>query len=240
MMDQARRPLLRYHELEKRFSGDLLFEIPEFSLHGGDCIVLSGRNGTGKTTLLKILAGLIAPDKGWVECGGKRYSWPKAKDHCRRNVIYLHQQPYMFDRSVAANIDFGMRLAGVPAPARRRRTDEVLAWGGLEYLAGRNARVLSCGEKQRVALARAKVLSPKALLLDEPTASMDKEACEKAYFLIKRLQSEGIAIVIAAHEPQAIRRIANRLLQLDAGKLIDQTVLKVSDHDDAPRECFRE
>ncbi len=225
MKSQVHRLLLCYYHLHKRISGDPLFEIPELPLHEGECTVLSGRNGAGKTTLLKILAGISVPDQGYVEYHGKRYDWPQAGRYCRRHTIYLHQQPYMFNDTVAANIDYGLRLVGIQAPERRRQVEDVLEWGGLEHLATRDARVLSCGEKQRVALARAKVLSPRALLLDEPTASMDKEACEKAYFLIKRLCAEGLAIVVSAHEVYPIRRLAHRHLHLESGKLIDQTAL---------------
>ena len=201
------------------YAGRRLLEIERFEPVPGACTVLSGNNGAGKTTLLKIAAGLLKPDTATVVLGGMRKSWQAAKRSLREHAVYLHQHVYMFDRRVTDNVTYGLRMSGIPAHERRTRTDEALQWAGLTDLASRNARFLSGGERQRLAMARARVLSPSVLLLDEPTANMDQEARQQTYFLIRRLVSDGIGVVVATHEHQVIGQLGDRHLELAGGKL---------------------
>lgn len=120
----------------------------------------------------------------------------------QRDVIYLHQHPYMFDRGVAENIAYDLWRAGLASAEVRTKVEAALEWAGLGQLAARNARRLSGGEKQRVELARARVLSPKLLLLDEPLANLDHASRDWTFLLIRRLRSEGIGILVTSHEPQ--------------------------------------
>ena len=193
---------LVFHKVRKHTArGDKLFDIDEFDIPQGTCIVLSGQNGAGKTTLLKILAGLETPDYAEVEFDGRRLNWKVARARLRREVVYLHQQPYMFDHSVADNIAYGLSRQAVPAARIKTRVAEALAWSGLTHLAQRNARELSGGEQQRVAVTRARVLSPRLLLLDEPLANMDISAREQTILLIRRLKDDGVSTIITSHEP---------------------------------------
>jgi tungstate transport system ATP-binding protein len=105
----------------------------------------------------------------------------------------------------------------------REKVTEALNWAELEHLALRQAHTLSGGEKQRVALTRARILSPRLLLLDEPTSSMDRESKQQTNFMLRRLKSEGVACIISSHEAQTIQKIADRHLLLEDGKLRQQT-----------------
>lgn len=182
-------------------AGERLLDIDEFSIRENTCMVLSGRNGAGKTTLLKILAGLDKPDYVDIVYDGKPLSWNLATQKMRLDVVYLHQQPYMFDRTVAENIAYGLRRSGLNRSQVDDKVDQALQWARLSKLAARNARQLSGGEKQRVALTRARVLSPRLLLLDEPFANMDINAREQTIQLIQRLKSEGVSTIVTSHEP---------------------------------------
>ncbi|CAD7856776.1 MAG: Molybdenum cofactor guanylyltransferase (EC 2.7.7.77) [Olavius algarvensis Gamma 1 endosymbiont] len=195
--------LLHFSNLRKTISGRRLLDIPEFHIPAGAGIVLTGRNGAGKSMLLKILAGLEPPDRADVTYQGRTTGWQAAKPLLQRDVIYVHQHPYLFDRSVADNIAYGLRRADTPQAEIYAKVQEALAWAGLGHLATRNARHLSGGEKQRVGLTRARVLSPKLLLLDEPLANLDHESRQQAFLLIRRLQAEGISTLVTSHEPQA-------------------------------------
>ena len=186
---------------KKNLRGEKLFDIKEFDIPKGACIVLSGRNGAGKTTLMKIFAGLESPDYAEVEFNGHRANWKAARSHLRSDVVYLHQQPYMFDQSVASNVGYGLARTGIPRDDIRTRVDEALRWAKLSHLAERNARELSGGEKQRVALTRARILAPKLLLLDEPLTNMDISAREQTILLIRRMKEEGVSTIITSHEP---------------------------------------
>ena len=189
------------HLLKSTNAGERLFDIDEFSIRENTCIVLSGRNGAGKTTLLKILAGLDKPDHVDILYDGERLPWKLAQQKMRLDVVYLHQQPYMFDRTVAENIAYGLRRSGLKQAQVDEKVDQALQWAQLSKLAARNARQLSGGEKQRVALTRARVLSPRLLLLDEPLANMDINAREQTIHLIQRLKSEGVSTIVTSHEP---------------------------------------
>ncbi len=211
--------LIAFHGLRKTIAGRCLFDIPQLVIEQGRCMLLSGENGAGKTTLLKIIAGLEAPDHAEVHYRGQVLPWKAARRLCRGQAVYLHQTPYFFDASVADNVAYGLHRAGVARAEARQRVIETLSWAGLEHLSERNARQLSGGEKQRVALARARILSPRLLLLDEPTASMDREARERTYFLIQRLRSEDMAVLIASHELERLVPLGDVHLHLHDGEL---------------------
>jgi tungstate transport system ATP-binding protein len=137
----------------------------------------------------------------------------------------LHQHPYLFDGSVFDNVAYGLRCRRVPSAEIQRIVSEALAWAGLSHLTQRHAQCLSGGERQRVALTRARVLSPRLLLLDEPTASMDKEAREQTYFLLRRLQHENLSIILTSHELHEDSRLSNHVLTLEHGRLSTDTAL---------------
>jgi molybdenum cofactor guanylyltransferase len=193
---------LQFNKLRKSIKdGQLLFDIDDFTITENTCIVLSGRNGAGKTTLLKILAGLDAPDQAEILWDGEPLPWKLARPKLRQQVVYLHQQPYMFDKTVAENVAYGLRRAGLTRAQVAERVKQALDWARLSKLATRNARQLSGGEQQRVALTRARVLSPRLLLLDEPLANMDINSRRQTIDLIGRFKSEGVSTIVTSHEP---------------------------------------
>ena len=193
--------LLRLEGLRKSFGKRVLLDIGVLEVPQNTCVVLSGRNGAGKSMLLKIIAGLEPPDHLDVHYQGRTLPWHLARRSLQRDVIYLHQHPYMFDRSVEDNVAYGLNQGGVAKSAIRCKVLRALEWAGLKHLTRENAQRLSGGEKQRVALARARVLSPRLLLLDEPFANMDLEAREQTLFFIRRLKDEGISTIVTTHEP---------------------------------------
>ena len=215
-------PILRFRGLRKFLANRWLLDISELSISAGQCMILSGDNGVGKTTLLKIMAGLEPPDAGEVSYDGKVLPLRTAPQQYRDNIVYLHQSPYLFDCSVINNVAYRLRRLRMPRAAVQAKVAEVLEWAGLEHLGKRNAKYLSGGEKQRVALARARVLAPKVLLLDEPIASMDYKSRERTYVLIERLKKEGMSVVITSHELYAVLPLADVHMYLRDGKLHDE------------------
>ena len=211
--------IFRFKHLQKSIAGNELFNIEEFPIAVGKCTVLSGANGVGKTTLLKILAGLDTPDNVEVYVEGVLTPWKKARPILRENVVYVHQTPYLFDSSVENNIYYGLKRQGLSRKVIKQRTEEALEWSQLNHVKNRNCKQLSGGERQRVAFARARVLSPKLLLLDEPTANLDQNSRELTYFLTKRLLAEGVSIILTSHEAQEANRLGNHFLCLAEGKI---------------------
>ena len=185
----------------------------------GECVVIHGDNGAGKTTLLKILAGLITPDQGVFTLNGIELTWRQAFRQFRNDVVYLHQTPYLFDRSVEDNVAYGLKFRKQNRAQVQKKVETALEWAGLSDLAKRNARDLSGGEKQRVALTRARIIEPKLLLLDEPTTAMDKVSRRQTISLIGDLANSGNSVYIATHE-SANTYQSQRVVERDQGKLI--------------------
>lgn len=213
-----REPFLFFH-IEKHYGDRPVLNIERLTLQPGRIQHLAGRNGAGKTTLLKILAGLEIPDHCEVHRDGHTETWAAARQRLRRDVVYLHQQAFMFDTSVERNLDYGLRVNGIRRDERRRRVGEALERMELTELARRNARTLSGGERQRLALARAWVLHPRVLLLDEPTANMDQEFRRQTWTLLQRMCDDRLAILVSSHELSGTGHGDIQVLQLQDGRL---------------------
>lgn len=210
---------ITFSKLTKSLQQRRLFQDLHLAIQPGECTVLSGDNGEGKTTLLRILAGLLVPDAGQCRYNGSNYSWKQSRDWLLHNVVYLHQEPYLFDSSVLDNITYGLRRRGIANLQARAIALTALHNIGLTHVQQRNARQLSGGEKQRVALLRAWVLSPRLLLLDEPVTSMDEGSRHRTLFLIRRLLQDGVSLLITTHEPRLFAPIADRHILLRQGQL---------------------
>ncbi|GAB3339601.1 ATP-binding cassette domain-containing protein [Chromohalobacter beijerinckii] len=201
-----------------------LWDIPYLYWQGRSLVHLRGDNGSGKTTLLRLLAGLEAPRQGtihWTLAGAMSAVTPP----CPGRVLYLHQQPYLFDTSVAGNLRYVARWHGWRGEMARDRVAAMLEHCGLAAHAEQRARSLSGGERMRLALARAWLLSPRVLLLDEPTASLDRQAIADVSALISSLHEVGCAIVLSAHQPSVLTErcdeywsLEQRCLQVSAFK----------------------
>ncbi|MEW6292933.1 MAG: phosphate ABC transporter ATP-binding protein [Pseudomonadota bacterium] len=178
---------------------------------GAGRTALLGPNGAGKSTLLRLMHGLLRPSTGTV-------SWPNPLSQAM-----VFQRPVMLRATVLANIEYGLSLRGVPAGARRRKADEALARVGLPELVHRQARKLSGGEQQRVALARAWALEPEVLFLDEPTASLDPASSREVERIIGEIAAGGTKIVMTTHNLGQAHRIAEEVIYLEGGRLMEQT-----------------
>jgi len=180
-------------------------------LGAGPSTVILGANGAGKSVLMRLMHGLLAPTEG-------RISW--SSEDPRRHQAMVFQRPVMLRRSALANVAYALKLAGV-ADANRcamAALEEV----GLAHLAHRSARVLSGGEQQRLALARAWALHPEVLFLDEPTASLDPTATREIESLIRAFDAAGTKVVMATHNLGQARRLGDEVLFLHQGRLVER------------------
>ena len=212
-------PLLLFRGIEKAYADTNILRNVDISLYPGKCILLSGNNGSGKTTLLKIIAGLEAPSRAEIELSGKSHSWKSAIRSIRREIIYLHQQPYLLSGTVESNVSYGLRFTHLNRKQLRESVKEALEWAGLADVAKHQAKTLSGGVQQRVAFTRAWILKPKVLLLDEPVANMDIESREQACDLLKRMKSDGMSIVITSHDKNIFDGLIDSDFSLSEGKL---------------------
>jgi len=211
--------LLTVRGLRKRHGERLLFDIDELTLDAASAYVLTGANGVGKSTLLRILGGLEAAQVDSVSFDGHAFDlqpYPKA---LRAAIVYVHQHPIMFSTSVWHNIAYGLLARGESKAVVKKTVEEAMHWAGVEYLADTEPARLSGGEKQRVALARARVLQPRLLLLDEPTANLDGSAREGVIALIPTLIEQGSTVVMACHDRDLIGLPGVQRLKLRNGRL---------------------
>lgn len=197
----------------------LLSEI-SFAIEGSGCTIILGPNGAGKSLLLRLCHGLLTPTAGRIAWEG-----PGEMDAAQRQAM-VFQRPVMLRRSVAANVDVALKLRGIPARLRPAMIAKALARGGLSALAQRPARVLSGGEQQRLAMVRAASLSPQVLFLDEPTANLDPGAARQIEDLVMAARAKGTRIVMTTHDLGQARRLADEVIFLNRGRLVEQTPAK--------------
>ncbi|WP_334189516.1 energy-coupling factor ABC transporter ATP-binding protein [Noviherbaspirillum sp.] len=212
-------PLLSIRLLRKDYADRRLFDIDALTINPGCAYVLTGLNGAGKSTLLRILAGLEPAAIGDASFLGEPVSLQPYPRILRDAIVYVHQHPIMFSTSIADNIGYGLAARGMAKAEAAQRVEEALQWAGLVHLRNSKPHTLSGGEKQRVALARAKVLSPRLLLLDEPTANLDGPAREQVIRLIPSLVNAGCSVIMACHDRDLIGLPGVQRLKLKDGRL---------------------
>ena len=197
-------------------AGKTLIDRLSLDFEAGSRTIVLGPNGAGKSLMLRLCHGLIEPTAGrtlWCGPGKARARWRQAM---------VFQRPVMLRRSVAQNIGYALRVHGVPKEERRDRVVAALGETGLTALAGRPARVLSGGEQQRLALARAWALQPEVLFLDEPTAHLDPAASRSVERIIDAIHRAGTKIVMTTHDLGQARRLADDLLFMHRGRLVER------------------
>ncbi|MFM1891595.1 MAG: hypothetical protein RLZ44_672 [Pseudomonadota bacterium] len=195
--------------------GKTLLQDVNLEIGPGKVTVMMGPNGAGKSLLLRLLHGLIEPSSGRILWGGQ-----PLQPSTRRRQAMVFQRPVLLRRSVAANIQFALKTRGVRSIPRCM---ELLEHVGLAARAKQPARLLSGGEQQRLALARALALEPEVLFLDEPTASLDPAATAAIEQIVAAAQQRGTKIIFVTHNVGQARRLADEVLFLHDGRLIEHT-----------------
>jgi len=182
----------------KRFADHLAVDALSFSVTRGSFFSILGPSGCGKTTLLRMIAGFIAPDSGDIVIGGKSMRDVAPN---RRPVNMVFQQLALFPMmSVGDNVAFGLARRGMARAERLRKSQDMLERVGLAGAAGKRVDELSGGQRQRVAIARSLVLEPTLLLLDEPLGALDLKLREHMKIELKQLQAAfGTTFVYITH-----------------------------------------
>jgi putative ABC transport system ATP-binding protein len=191
---------------------NISFQIPQ-----GEILAVTGPSGAGKSTLLRLLNRLEEPSSGNIQLNGQdTRTLPPAE--LRRRIGFVMQRAYLFPGTVASNIAFGPSQHGIQLETAN--IESMLQEVGLPGYASRDAATLSGGEAQRVALLRTLANQPELLLLDEPTSALDTANRQSVEELILRLiRDHGLTCIWVTHSPQQAR-LADRVLQLEAGKVI--------------------
>jgi tungstate transport system ATP-binding protein len=173
--------------------------------------VILGPNGAGKSSLLRLIHGLLQPTAGQL-------IWP---ENLTQAMVF--QRPVMLHTTALENVIYGLRLQGHSAAACRQQALAALHKAGLTDIAGRAARLLSGGEQQRVALARAWARAPELLILDEPMASLDPASAREVERIVGDIAAAGTRLLMTTHNLGQARRIAEEIIFIDHGRIIEQT-----------------
>lgn len=214
----------RYRQLRSRRSVEAL-HVEALEVEAGEILGVVGPNGSGKSTLLETMAFLGPSDEGRILLDGQDVWAEGSPLAARRRCPMLLQRTVLLKRSVLENVMYGLRARGLGRGEARRRAEAVLRLVRLDGLAHRGRRELSGGERQRVALARLLALEPDVLLLDEPTAHVDRANARLIEDLIRELHANrGMTVILASHDVAQAQALADRVVTLLGGQLIPRLI----------------
>lgn len=198
--------------------GRVLFDIADATWFKGQVVWLKGENGTGKSTLMRLMAGLEGVQQGRVSFPEHKASWFRAKG--RGQVCYLHQTPYLFAGTVQRNIDFVLKsLPRVKRSQAIKCLESGLEMASLTHLLEQDASTLSGGERQRLALLRAWLLQPRVLFMDEPAANLDQKSVRLMKRMVLNLLQQGTDIMLSSHQDCDLTSLCNHSWQIENGLL---------------------
>jgi iron(III) transport system ATP-binding protein len=213
---------LELRNVVKRFGGAAVVDGVDLTIPDGAFVALLGPSGCGKTTLLRLIAGFLAPDAGEIAVGGKRLSAPGAVVPPERRGMSMIFQSYALwpHMTVEQNVAYGLRLRRLPRDEIARRVATICTAVQLDTLMKRYPGELSGGQQQRVALARSLVVEPQTLLLDEPLSNLDANLREEMRFEIRRLHDAfRYTTVYVTHDQGEAMATADLIVVLRDGRV---------------------
>lgn len=205
-------------DIRKVYKDKEVLNVNQLSVKRGEIISVVGPSGTGKSTLLRLIAGLEKTDTGEIKIDGEYLTNVPPQ---QRPVVYMFQESLLFPHmNVLENVAFGLKMAKVSKNKRYDKSKEMMKRVGLEGLESRFPHEISGGQKQRAALARSLIVHPKVLLLDEPFSSLDTELRKETRRWIKHLlKSENITVLFVTHDLEEAMAFGDRVAVLNEGKL---------------------
>jgi spermidine/putrescine transport system ATP-binding protein len=217
-MEQKSDAIVKFDSVVKRFGNFTAVEKADFEIGRGEFLAIMGSSGCGKTTTLRMLAGLEDPTEGAIYLDGEKVNGRATWD---RDTPMVWQSLALFPfLTVEENVDFALKMRGVAKEERKQRVAKWLEKMQITEFAKRNINQLSGGQKQRVALARALVTEPKILLLDEPLSALDAHLKVRMQAVLSNLQKDlGITFVYVTHSMSEAFSMADRVVIMSRGQI---------------------
>jgi spermidine/putrescine transport system ATP-binding protein len=217
-MEQQSEAIVKFDNVVKRFGNFTAVEKADFEIGRGEFLAIMGSSGCGKTTTLRMLAGLEDPTEGAIYLDGEKVNGKATWD---RDTPMVWQSLALFPfLTVQENVEFALKMRGVGKEERRQRAEKWLEKMQITEFANRNINQLSGGQKQRVALARALVTEPKILLLDEPLSALDAHLKVRMQAVLSNLQKDlGITFVYVTHSMSEAFSMADRVVIMSRGQI---------------------
>ncbi len=219
--DKRRSRVIRFDDVSKSYGARAALRNLSLRVRPGEVYALIGPNGSGKTTALRCLAGLLRPDSGTILVDA--HDVQDARRMARRRLGFLSSSPGLYERLTPRElIRYFGELHGLEGPQLEQHIEELVLRFGIRDFADRYCGRLSSGQRQRVAIARAVVHDPPALVFDEPTTGLDLVAAESIYAFLWEERDRGRAILFSSHEMDSVRLIADRIGVLSRGRLVGE------------------
>jgi cell division transport system ATP-binding protein len=216
--------VIRFDSVSKRYAnGHSALEALSFQVGSGEMVFVTGHSGAGKSTLLKLIALIERPSGGAIQVGDSNLAKVRGRRiaRLRRGIGMVFQDHrLLMDRSVGENVALPLIIAGMPADERARRVRAARAKVGLLAYEKQPPVTLSTGEQQRVGIARAIVAKPALIIADEPTGNLDPQLSFEIMQLFAQFSEVGTTVLIASHDLPLLKRMKQRTLVLDHGKLV--------------------
>ena len=216
--------------VDKIYPGSTVKALDDFNLeiNPGEMVVLLGGSGCGKSTALRSLAGLEDIQAGRILVGGQDVTGVPVN---KRDMAMVFQAYSLFPHMTALqNVEFGLEIRGVDRAERRRQAMEKLELVGLADQAKKYTQQMSGGQQQRVAIARALAMKPEIMLFDEPTSALDPELVGEVLNVMLDLAKEGMTMVVVTHEIGFAREVADQIVFMDGGVVVEQGGPEIIDH----------
>jgi len=216
--------VIKIKDIHKTFGANEVLKGVSLEVAEGQVVVILGPSGSGKSTLLRCINGLETLDGGSVEVGGIPLKGRANLHRIRQKTGMVFQQFNLFPhKTVLENITLAStHVKKLPAPEARSQAMALLEKVGLPEKAGEYPSKLSGGQQQRVAIARALAMNPEVMLFDEPTSALDPELISEVLDVMKALAGDGMTMVIVTHEMGFAREVADKVVFMDNGLIIDE------------------
>ena len=214
---------IQLRNIRKRYDGaDFTLHIDDMEFRHDNIHVVVGRNGCGKSSLLKLIALLDIPDEGRVLFNDGLFNNHNGCSQLRKKIGFVMQKPYLFNTTVFENVAIGLKIRRYPRSEIISKVTNILQILDIKHLAEQRPRYLSGGEYQRVAIAQVLVLEPQVILLDEPSANVDSQSISSIEGLVKLIQNKTKSIVImTSHSLSQAYRMSSDIITISEGRIVD-------------------